>query len=422
MRNRDDWMDLELTKQKVRLDYIKATLARETRCDFPPRRIYFEPTNACNLRCGHCAMHNGAGTRSWGFLPADLFRKTLEDIRHWNRTTEIVLHQHGESLLHKGIIDLIRMSSVEFDFFTKLNTNGVNLTREISAELIRSNLDYLVFSIDCITPETYLLVKGRPHFERVLNNILDYLELWGEVEREYPNYFACDVFLVEEEKNRADIPIIRELFQRLPIGHVEVYELFNYMGSVQEANSKYAERFDMPRTDWPKCNTPWDVVGVRWNGDVVACIYDFDSRYVIGNLNDATLPEIWNSERMVRFREHIVTAQFEKNEEKGPLCSNCTIPWQANYRLPDDFYSEVKRMEQYLVGAIDRVHRRHERTDVLLDKHRYLKGNRDSWYRELMAKIEPIRTRVQADMPDAERKRVANQLAEADRAPVGLTA
>ncbi len=414
MRNRDNWIDLELTKQKERLKYIETTLAGDVVCDFPPRRIYFEPTNACNLRCGHCAMHNGSGTRSHGFMEIELFKNVMEQIEPWNRSTEIVLHQHGESLLHPGILEFVRLSSIEFDFFTKLNTSGVNLNRELSKGLITSNLDYLVFSIDSITPETYLQVKGRPHFERVLHNLLDYLELWGSVPREYPNYFACDIFLVEEEKNRDDIPIIRELFEKLPIGHVVVYELFNYMGSVEEANTKYAQRFSVPREKWPTCNSPWDVVGVRWNGDVVACIYDFDSRYVIGNLYKESFNDIWNSPRMQAFRRNLLTHEVEKNEGNGKLCSDCTIPWQGNYQIPNDFYAEIKRMEGYLSSAVDRVSRRHERTKELMEKHKYLESSRDEWYRDLMQAIVPIREREQKSMDPNELKRVFEQLSAVD--------
>ncbi|PCI42155.1 MAG: hypothetical protein COB46_01185 [Rhodospirillaceae bacterium] len=397
MRNRDDWIELELTKQKERLKYIDATLNSRDFCDFPPRRIYFEPTNACNLRCGHCAAHNGSMTREQGFMDVGLFKGILEDIKDWNRCTELVLHQHGESTLHKEIDEICRLASIEYDFFTKLNTNGVNLTPELSRKLIKANIDYIVFSIDAITPESYAQIKGRPHFERVLNNILNYLELWGEGEREYPNYFACDIFLVEEERNRNDIPIIREMFERLPVGHVEVYELFNYMGSVQEANSKHPERFEIPRDQWPVCNTPWDVLGVRWNGDVVACIYDFDSRYVVGNVKDNSIREIWNSERMRTFRKSMIAHQFDEVEKNGPLCSDCTIMWQEDYQVPNDFYAEIKRMEGYLSGAIDRVHSRHKRTDELLQKHSYLKENRQTWHDELMRRIQPMRDRYCAE-------------------------
>ncbi|MAW33544.1 MAG: hypothetical protein CMK56_03950 [Proteobacteria bacterium] len=391
MLNRDDWIELELEKQKNRLKFINCLLKKNTFADFPPRRIYFEPTNHCNLKCDHCAAHNGSGTRDLGFLDISLFKKVMNEISHLNRQTEINFYQHGESTLHEKLVDMIKIASIDYDFFTKLNTNGVTLTREYSRNLIDSNIDSLVFTIDSITPESYKAIKGRDLFHKVITNLLDYLEEWGDHPRKINNFFAVDIFLVEEERNKDDIRIIKELFEKLPIGHVQTYELFNYMGAVQEANGKYDERFKIPKKNWPTCNVPWDVLGIRWNGDVVSCIYDYDSRYVIGNIKDNSILDIWNSDRMQGFRQAQLIHNFSCVESKGKLCSNCTIMWQKDYQSPTSFNEEVKRMKRYLNSAIDRVSERYLRTDELLKKHSYLKENRIVWYKNLLKTIEPIR-------------------------------
>lgn len=49
MKDRNDWVALELTKQKNRLHYIEATLNGRTRCLQPPRRIFIEPTTTARL-------------------------------------------------------------------------------------------------------------------------------------------------------------------------------------------------------------------------------------------------------------------------------------------------------------------------------------------------------------------------------------
>lgn len=390
MRNRDDWMELELVKQTNRLKYIDTVTNGKVHCDFPPRRVFIEPTNACNLNCVHCT-HDGTMTRPIRHLDMDLFRKVMDDIAPWNRTTEICLFQQGEPLLHKDIVEMARIAGTEKDFFTKMNTNGVLLTKELGAELIKARLDYLVFSLDAINPDTYKKIKRRPYFERVINNILDYLEVWGDLDTgETRNYFACDVVILEERANREEIPVIKEMLERLPVGHVEVYELFNYFGAVEEANSMHPERFTTPRSQWPCCNSPWDVIGVRANGEAVACIYDYDNRYVVGDVREQTIEEIWNGEPMLEFRQALLDRAYERVEQNGPLCSNCTIMWMKDYQLPDDFYVEIARMQRYLDAAVDRVARRWPRTEALMEKHRYLKENREAWYQEFMARGRSI--------------------------------
>lgn len=390
MHNRDDWIELELSKQVARLRYIDAAINGKVVCDLRPRRIFIEPTNACNVNCIHC-VHDGQMTRPLGFMDMDVYRKIMADIKGWQRTTEICLFQQGEPLLHKDIVEMIRLASLDGDFFVKMNTNGVALTKELSEALIRNHLDYLVFSLDAISPETYEQIKRRPYFHKVINNILDYLEIWGSLDiGEVRNYFACDVILLKEEANKAVIETFKEMFERLPVGHVEVYELFNYMGAIEEANAKYPERHTTARENWPCCNSPWDVLGVRWNGDAVACIYDYDARYVIGNVTENSIMEIWNSERMQQFRQALIDRNYEKIETNGDLCSNCTIMWMDDYHLPTDFYAEIGRMENYLVRAIDRVARRWPRTDKLMAKHKYLMAHRQEWMEELKARGEQL--------------------------------
>lgn len=383
MLNRDDWMELELCKQQNRLKYIDAVLNKKTYCSFPPRRIFIEPTNICNLNCIHC-VHDGKMTRSHGFIDLDLFKKIIEDIKGWNRSTELCLFQQGEPLLHKQIDEIVRLSGTEYDFFTKMNSNGIALTRELSEKLIKNRLDYLVFSLDAITPETYRRIKRRDYFEKVINNILDYLEIWGELDTGFvKNFFACDINILEEDANRHEIPEFIKIFEKLPVGHVSVYELHNFMGAVEEANIKHRSQRQHSKEDWPCCNSPWDVIGIRWNGDAVACIYDYDSRYIVGNVKNQSVWEIWNSDRMMEFRQSILDRKYEKIETDGPLCSECSILWMKDYQLPDNFYKEIKRMEKYLVGAVDRVASRWERTDKLLAKHKFLKENRSQWMNEL---------------------------------------
>ncbi|MCK9238821.1 radical SAM/SPASM domain-containing protein [Desulfocurvus sp.] len=384
MLSRNDWMELELTKQRHRLRYIDTVLSGGVHCPFPPRRVFIEPTNVCNLNCVHC-VHDGKMTRPKGFMDMALFRKIMDDIKGWNRSTELCLFQQGEPLLHREIAEMARLAGTHYDFFTKLNTNGVALTRELSAQLIANGLDYLVFSLDAITPQTYLRVKRRDHFHKVMDNILDYMEIWGDLDigRER-NYFACDINILEEEANRHEIPVFREMLERLPVGHVSVYQLHNYMGAVEEANAK-VDTGGRPHAHWPCCNSPWDVVGIRWNGDVVACIYDYDSRYVIGNVGDAPLEAIWNGERMTAFRRALLERRFDVVEARGPMCSECSILWMPEYQLPTDYYAEIRRMERYLCDAVDRVGNRWPRTEKLLERHRYLKEHRAAWRAELDA-------------------------------------
>jgi radical SAM protein with 4Fe4S-binding SPASM domain len=63
------------------------------------------------------------------------------------------------------------------------------------------------------------------------------------------------------------------------------------------------------------CHFPWDGAGVCPNGDVVACP-DFPD-YVVGNLYQQSLREIWNGEKLRRFRRTLA------EHRRFPICSIC---------------------------------------------------------------------------------------------------
>jgi len=66
------------------------------------------------------------------------------------------------------------------------------------------------------------------------------------------------------------------------------------------------------------CSVPWDQISVAWDGDVVPCCYDYDKKYVLGNVHKQPLNEIWNGERMRALRK-----EFISNDVSNPLCRNC---------------------------------------------------------------------------------------------------
>jgi radical SAM protein with 4Fe4S-binding SPASM domain len=67
------------------------------------------------------------------------------------------------------------------------------------------------------------------------------------------------------------------------------------------------------------CVRPWFIITILWDGRVVPCCYDYDGKYVIGDLTTHSLKEIWNNRRMQELRRQLITGTFYDN----PLCENC---------------------------------------------------------------------------------------------------
>ena len=373
----EDMVEFELNIQKDRLRYIETVLAGRTECPFPPRKIYLEPTNICNYRCVHC-VHDGAMTRSPGYLDADLYKRRLNEIAHLRLHVKIQFTGVGEPLLHPRWHEIIRHAA-DMGFFTLMNSNASLLTPENSAKLVESGLDYLHVSLDGLTKATYESIRRGGDFEKVIGNLFNLFEARHKAKG---YHLAVVLGIIDQDRNREELKRFMAYFGKWPFHHVVSGELFNHMGTVEEANLACADRQALPRDRHPVCNTPWDLLSINCDGQAVACNYDYDNRYVIGDLHDAGFLELWNAEPMQRFRKATLDRDFEAIEGNGPLCSACSIKWQKDYHLPSNFSSEIERMEEYLVRAIHRCahHRernlefRHMEERLLLRRREVLEG------------------------------------------------
>lgn len=381
-----DMVEFELNIQKDRLRYIETTLAGATHCPFPPRKIYIEPTNVCNYRCVHC-VHDGALTRKPGYMDMDIYKRRLDEIEHLRLHSKIQFTGVGEPLLHPKWDEIIRYAA-DKGFFTLMNSNASLLTPVNCERLIASGLDYLHVSIDGLTKSTYESIRRGGNFERVVKSLFNLFEARHKAKG---YHLAVILGIIDQDRNRGELERFLTFFGKWPFHHVVSGEIFNHMGTVAEANRNYVELQATPREKYPVCNTPWDLLSVNCDGQAVGCNYDFDNRFVVGNLHEQGFLEIWNSERMQDFRRAVLKHDYESIEDKGPMCSECTIKWQKDYFLPRDFASEVKRMEQYLRRAIHRCAHHKERNLEFRRMEEEILSRRDEVLSELLADTEGVR-------------------------------
>lgn len=379
-----DYIEKELKTQLNRLKYIDAMLENSDDADFLPRRVFIEPTNMCNCKCMHCPNPTHM-TRKRGFMDFDLYKKIIDDLGDLWPYITINLYQQGEPLLHPRIFDMIDYAN-EQNFFTEMNTNMGALKKKDIPNLLRVN--YLKVAIDSGGPESYRTIKGVDNFGRVLDNLLDFMEAWGETAT--PEFFPPDVNFLCQKENRHEAEIFQEMFERLPVGHVTLFGLHNFTGPISEGDPDQIKQQNTPREEQPICNTPWDYFGINHDGETLACIYDYDARYTLGNAKDTPVLEMWNNKLMRTFRRGLLDRDFESIEKKGAMCSVCSIRWMEDYWPPKERLSEIGRMEKYLSAAVHRVADSEKRHEEAMQRWEYLKANRDAWVKEFSERISEV--------------------------------
>ena len=145
---------------------------RSVVAEAPPVCVYLEVTNRCNLLCETCPRTFEAleppADMSWA-----LFTSIIDQLPGLSRA---VLHGVGEPMLVKDLPRMIRYLK-DRGVYVLFNTNGTLLSAKKHHELIDTGLDELRVSLDAADAKTFLAVRGKNFFARIVHNVRGFTTL-----------------------------------------------------------------------------------------------------------------------------------------------------------------------------------------------------------------------------------------------------
>ena len=322
-----------------------------------PVCLYLETTNRCNLLCTTCPRTfdqlEPEADMSW-----ELFTRIVDQVPDIAR---VVLHGVGEPMLVKELPRMVRYLKAR-GAYVLFNTNGTVLTARKGRELADSGLDELRVSLDAADARTFLLVRGKDYFNRIVRNVRAFTEMQAREGLERPRVslwltglkdtvgqladfvrIAHDIGVKEVYLQRlvffdqAAIGMARPdqaLFERLTgeeQRHLDAAETlakslgisFNASGATEPGESLARKADENP---WSLCRRPWTVMYFTANGRALpCCIAPFAQKgyenYTLGNATQATLREIWNGPAYQGFRAAL------HSDTPPPSCANCGLRW-----------------------------------------------------------------------------------------------
>ncbi len=305
---------------------------KQTHLAYLPVRLWIEPTSYCNLRCIMCP-NKELGKKDKGFMDMELFRKIIDEASSF--VFDIHLLHRGESLLHPEFFKMARYAH-DKGITVKFHTNGTLLDEEKARQLIDSGIDQFSFSFDGYTKETYEKIRVGANFEKTVSNIIRFLEIKKEMKSLKP-HTILELINFPEEGIRTDRESRKKFLQRfkgLPLDKLEIKELHNWAGEIT------ARKIDR---NFSPCTFLWQALIIFWDGSVLPCTQDFFGYYVMGNVKDFSLQEIWNNEKMISLREKMVKGNLSDLK----TCSSCDRPWREKFMgIPKEYLWKfiLKRM------------------------------------------------------------------------------
>jgi MoaA/NifB/PqqE/SkfB family radical SAM enzyme len=337
--------------------YFEAVSAQRDRtAEADPVCLYLEVTNRCNLLCETCP-------RTFETLepPADmdwaLFTRIVDQ---YPNIARVVLHGVGEPMLVKELPRMIRYLK-DRGTYVLFNTNGTLLQQKKFQGLIDSGLDELRVSLDAADRETYLKVRGKDFFQRIVRDVGKFIAFQREASATAPR---VSLWLTGLKETVEQLPDFVRLAAKMGVTEVHLQRLvFDDIGyGMARAESSLFEQTRMdeqasieaaqaigatlgvtldasgatepglslkrPKEDqpWSTCRRPWSLMYFTAHGRALpCCIAPFSARdyatYTLGDATQQSLRDIWNGPAYQDFRGALLGAAPPKP------CENCGLRW-----------------------------------------------------------------------------------------------
>ena len=314
------------------------------------KKLYIEVTTRCNLRCRTCIRN------IWDDPLEDMssqtFQRLVSSLKDLPGLERVIFTSFGEPLIHPGLLDMVKAVR-SLDLAVTIGTNGLLLSPKVVHEIIRLGVDRLMISIDGGKPDTFARVRGAL-LSRVIANIK---RLNNEKNKLGSLTPAVGIEFVALRSNIDELDELVSLSSQLGVSRLLVSNVLPYTAEMLSEvlygyepvpplkAQSWALRAgawvlwagqELPRMHWGaerRCRFVQNhAVVVGWDGNVSPCYalshnysyYAIDGkkkqvhRYILGNVNQTPLTEIWMSEEYVRFRSEVKAFHF-------PSCPDCDL-------------------------------------------------------------------------------------------------
>ena len=315
-----------------------------------PTHLQIEPTNTCNLRCELCPV-SGQMHRPSGFMDFSLYRKLLDEVGEY--VFLILLWDWGEPFMHPSAFDMIARAH-EKKIRIVSSTNGHLFADPRKADdAIRCGLDTIIFAVDGISQETYERYRHKGDLQRALQGIRTIVERKKELRSATP---LVNFRFIVMNHNEHEVGLLPSFVRKLGADALTLKTLNpssdNTYGDKTNGADKghnpllpgnpryrrfvYDAQGEPVRLKRNACRNPHNSATVHWNGSVCPCTYDYDERFVLGNLNRSSFREIWNGHAYRTFRDRL-----RRNDPKNYFCHECSYAFKGGSCINETVHEAV---------------------------------------------------------------------------------
>lgn len=308
-----------------------------------PYTVFLDPSNLCNFKCKFCATHssNESHIVKKQNMNFGLYKKIIDDISEFPDKIKVLrLTGTGEPTINKKLPEMIKYAKQKnVADFIEIVTNGSLLNPELNRKLVDSGIDRIRISVEALNENDYKEIAGVDiNFKDFINNIDDL----------YKNKGNCNIYIKTVDsaiKSKEDKKFFYKLFgdkcdQMFIDNVIPLWSDFDEINKFFDIknNGLHGQQVQNIRV----CPFIFYSFVINSDGSITCCCADWKHEFILGNVKDKSVKEIWNSRELRKFWIDMLKG----NKDKYHMCKKCLYPvYDCNDNI--DNYAEdiLKKFE-----------------------------------------------------------------------------
>lgn len=281
--------------------------------DFP-LYIMTEQTFSCNFICPQCILGNSEEKKAFDpkipLLPINLFKKIIDEGEN-HKCRSLSVHHINEPLLVKDLPERISYARKHGFLDIHMITNGQLLDEKKASDLIKSGITRIMISLDAFSKETYEKIRIGGDFDKVKENIINVVKIRNELGLKLP---IIRTSFVLQKDNLHEVDEFKKYWSDI----VDYVHIQAYQKPYETAEDFRTKTNSLPEGQF-KCDQPFNRIVIRADGTVLPCCSFLAYELPMGNINNFSISEIWNSDEFKKMRTMHLNGNYKQNE----VCKKC---------------------------------------------------------------------------------------------------
>ncbi len=288
------------------LEIVAAMEEYESLAERFPRELDIEITTEPGVRILGYPHREEVEVPQRGPMPMDLWHKIVTELGSYDDIV-ITLGGCGEPLKHPELPEMIMAAKEAGIYGINIETDGLLLEGDLGEKLAKLPVDVISVYLDAHSEELYRQVKGRDGYERVVRNIMNFLEVAGQ------NGALIVPWMTKTRQTMAEMEAFYDHWLET-CGAAVIVGYNDYAGQIADQavmNMEPPMRRMCQRLE--RCMT------ILADGSVPVCTQDFRGLSRLGNAAEDRIETIWQNEGFQHIRQTHADGRFEEH----PLCPAC---------------------------------------------------------------------------------------------------